>query len=389
MLKVLVVGQTPPPYHGQGIMIERLIRTKMPGVQLIHARMGFSSDVKDVGRLRIAKVFRMFSLIVRIIYHRFADGARILYYPPGGPDRVPMIRDIIILLSTRWLFDRTIFHHHTGGTSQLYDSLPAWQKWLFRRAYFGADASIRNSALNPEDGKLLASKREYIIPNAIEDPCSELSDSPAETATPPEVPLRILFAGSLRRSKGLMVLIEACGTLKARGVEFGLEVMGTWQNSDFAAEVAQRINELGLSADVKFLGLQTGNNKFAAFCRANVFCFPTFFKCETFGLVILEAMACRRPVVATRWRGIPSVVDDGETGFLVEPQDPGAVADRLIQLAEDPELRQRMGLAGRRKFEREFTFPRHASRMRRMFLETAGVEVDEQCEWASAATAVP
>jgi hypothetical protein len=147
--KVLIVGQVPPPYFGQAIAIERLVNSKLADVQMIHVRMDFSSSMNEMGRFRVSKVLHMFSLVVQIIYHRFADGVQVLYYPPAGSYRVPMYRDIFILVCTRWLFDKTVFHFHAGGVSELYDQLPLWQRWVYRRAYFGADAAIRISALNP------------------------------------------------------------------------------------------------------------------------------------------------------------------------------------------------------------------------------------------------
>jgi glycosyltransferase involved in cell wall biosynthesis len=375
MLQVLVVGQTPPPYGGQAIMIERFVKCKMPDVALHHVRMGFSAHMNEVGRVRLSKISHMFGLIARIIYQRLVNGVRILYYPPAGPDRVPMFRDLVILISTRWLFDKTIFHFHSGGLSELYDRLPGWQQWLFRRAYFGADAAIRLSELNPEDGKRLEAKREFVIPNGIDDPCPDLVVSPSQPAAPATRPLRILFVGILRESKGVSVLVEACGKLSARGVSFEVELMGQWNGDEYADRVRQRLQELNLNDRVRFLGLVTGDKKFDVYRRADVLCFPTFFNNETFGVVLVEAMACGLPTVSTRWRAIPSVVDDGDTGYLVEPHDAGAVADRLAILANDPKMRERMGRAGRAKFEREYTYPVHAKLMRRALLETAGLEL--------------
>jgi glycosyltransferase involved in cell wall biosynthesis len=163
-------------------------------------------------------------------------------------------------------------------------------------------------------------------------------------------------------------------------VPFELEMMGQWDSNDFAAHAHRRIEELDLGKQIKFLGVLTGEDKFNAFRRASVFCFPTHLQCETFGLVLLEAMACGLPVVATRWRGIPSIVDEELTGFLIEPRDSIALADRLVTLANDAPMRDRMGRAGRAKFEREFTFVRHAERMRRALLATAGVAVEEAAE---------
>jgi glycosyltransferase involved in cell wall biosynthesis len=378
--KVLVVGQTPPPLHGQAFMIKRLVTSELANVQLIHVRMNFSSHVNEVGRFRLSKVMHLFGLILRILYHRFADGVRVLYYPPGGTHRVPMYRDIVILNSTRWLFDKTVFHFHAGGVCEMYDRLPSWQRWMFRRAYFGADAAIRLSELNPQDGRRLAAKREYVIPNGIDDPCPELFVSRSKSAATADDRLRMLFVGILSEPKGVMVLIEACANLAARGVQFELEVMGQWENDEFAVRAHQRIEELKLNKHIKFLGALLGEEKIDAFRRANVFCFPSHYACEAMPVVLLEAMACGLPIVATRWRGIPSVVDDGKTGVLVQPHDPDAVADQLARLAHDSALRERMARAGRAKFEREYTLARHIERMRRALLETAGMTVDEAPE---------
>jgi len=319
----------------------------------------------------------MFAIVARIVYHRFADGVRILYYPPAGPDRVPMCRDCFILISTRWLFEKTIFHFRAGGISELYDRLPAWQRWFFRKAYFGADAAIRLSTLNPEDGQQLEAKRHYVIPNGLDDPFPGLVVSQSDFEKAGDDPLRILFVGILRESKGVMVLIEACAKLAARKVHFHLELMGQWRSEAFSHRVQQRIRELNLEGEISFLGVKVGDDKYDAYRRADLVCFPTYYNCETFGNVLVEAMACGLPVVSTQWRGIPSIVDDGETGFLVAPQDPEAVADRLELLAGDAELRWRMGRAGRSKFEREYVYPIHAHRMQRAIFETAGVMIDE------------
>jgi glycosyltransferase involved in cell wall biosynthesis len=372
MLKVLVVGQTPPPYGGSPIMIENLLQGNFPDVELVHVRVGFVSHIKDHGKINLRKILHVFSLIGRIIYHRFADNPKIFYYLPAGPDRLTLLRDYPILISTRWLFEKTVFHFQLAGISNLYDELPFWQRWLFRRAYFGADAAIRLSELNPEDGKRLAAKREYVIPNAIEDPCPEFAAAGTRHAVRASDPMRILFVAMLRESKGLLVLIDACAKLAAEGVPFHLEIMGQWSSDDFAARVHERIQELNLGAQLSFLGVMVGDEKYAAFRRADVFCFPTFFSNESFGVVLVEAMAFGLPTVSTRWRGIPSVIDDGKTGFIVDPHDPAAVADRLSRLAADGELRTQMGDAGRERFLQKFTLARHHELMRKMFLEVGG-----------------
>ncbi|HVU88297.1 MAG TPA: glycosyltransferase [Pirellulales bacterium] len=371
MVKVLVVGQTPPPYLGQPIMLQRLLESNMADVEFLHVGTRLSTDSNEVGRFRVAKVLTLLPIIARIWWARLVHGVKVLYYPPAGPIRVTMFRDFAILLPTRWLFSKTIFHFHASGISEIYERLPAWQRWLFRCAYYHPAAGVRLSETTPDDARRLRAKCEYVIPYGIDDPCpagprTDLSPVTAER------PLRILFVAMLRESKGLLVLIEAAAHLAARGVPFQFEVMGQFITPEFGERVQKRVEELGLQEKVKFLGMLTGDEKFAAYARADVFSLPTFYESEAFPVVLLEALANGLPIVSTRWRGIPSLVDDGETGFLVETHDPEAVAARLSQLAGDTSLRVSMARAARRRFLEDYTLSTHIARMREMFLEVSG-----------------
>jgi glycosyltransferase involved in cell wall biosynthesis len=370
MVKVLVVAQTPPPYLGQPIMIGHLVNSQMPGVDLRHVRVELSAQAGDVGRFRWRKFLRLVPTVLQIVWAQLANRADILYYPPATASRMSVFRDYVILGLTRWMFSKTVFHFHAVGHAELYARLPRWQRWLFRRAYFGAEGAIRLTERTPEDAKALQAQREYIVPNGIEDLGANLVRTRAGHEVSTEKPLSLLFVALLSESKGLLVLIEACAELVARKVPVRLEVMGRFETPEFEQRTRALVTRLGLDQQVVFLGILAGEAKLAAFARADVLCHPTFN--DSFGLVIVEAMACSLPVVATRWCSIPTIVVDGETGFLVEPHDPRAVADRLALLADDAGLRERMGRAGRKRFLSEYSLPRHIERMRRALLDVAG-----------------
>jgi glycosyltransferase involved in cell wall biosynthesis len=116
-------------------------------------------------------------------------------------------------------------------------------------------------------------------------------------------------------------------------------------------ELEQRAHELGIVRDTLFLGYQEEVAPFYAAFDALVL--PS--SNEGTPVSAIEALAAGRPVVATRVGGVPDVVVEGEDGFLVEPGATDDIADRLAQLARDPELRERMGRAGR-----ERVLPRYA-----------------------------
>jgi phosphatidylinositol alpha-mannosyltransferase len=103
--------------------------------------------------------------------------------------------------------------------------------------------------------------------------------------------------------------------------------------------------------EVEFLGYVSASQLPAYFMRADVFCAPST-GAESFGIVLLEAMAAGKPILATRIDGYREVVDYGVNGLLVEPKDPQALAVGLTRLLSDAELRAKLGAAGREKAQR-------------------------------------
>lgn len=361
MKKIVFVGQTPPPYGGQAIMIEKILAGRYADIELFHVRMSFSKEMDQIGKASLVKILHLIYIISKIYYYRIFKKANILYYPPAGPDRIPVIRDIIILTSTRWLFKKCLFHFHAGGVSQI-KLRSSFLKWLYKIAYYHADWAIQLSPLNPPDGKNLKAKNEIIIPYGIEDYASNFSG----TKLPSRI-VSILFVSIIKESKGAMILLEAVKQLFSKGLEFKLEIMGKFESSEFEQKVKDYIKKHKLDNHITFLGVLSGGSKFSAFQRADIFCFPTFFESETFGVVLLEAMQFSLPVVATTWRGIPSIVKNKVNGFLIDPKNADELAKRLELLILDPSLRLRMGNEGRKIFLSKFTLKEFHDKMRIFF----------------------
>lgn len=363
MNKILVVGQTPPPYGGQALMIERMLNGAYKNARLYHVRMAFSQDMDDMGRLRLGKLFHPFSIIFRVVYLRLKYGIRILYYPSSGPSTMPMLRDIALLLCLRWMFRKTIFHFHAAGLSELYPNLPWLLKWLFRRVYFKPDIAIQLSSFNPDDAALLQAKSRYIVPNGIEDEylmmgCPQKIENSI---------CNILYVGLVSESKGILVLIDAVKIIVDSGAQVKVSVVGKFASENFKKTVIDRIAQFRLGAVFSFKGVLTGQAKYDQYVAADIFCFPTFFECESFGLVAVEAMQFKVPVILSRWRGVQSLIEDGVEGYFVPVRDAQSVADKLFQLVADPELRSRMGARGRERYLQQYSIEKFYQRMDECF----------------------
>lgn len=355
--RILVVGQTPPPYGGQAINTKRLLDGRYERMRLFHVRLAFSTEMDEIGKFKAKKLARLAGTIGRIVEGRVRHGAEVLYYMPAGPDRLPLYRDFAILLSTRWMFRSTVFHFRAGGLSELYPRLSRVERALFHLAFERPDLTIRLAPMAPPDDEEMHPLRRVVIPNGIDDEYPRFAQGGRGARAPDAEPV-LLFMGILRESKGPLVFLEACGLLRARGRRFRARVVGKFESPEFERLFRERVEALELSDRVECPGVLLGDAKWQAFRDADVFCLPTFFESEALSGVVLEAMQFELPVVSTRWRGIPLLVDEGESGFLVPVRDAEAVADRLDQLLGDPALRARMGRRGRERYLEGFTVER-------------------------------
>ncbi len=172
----------------------------------------------------------------------------------------------------------------------------------------------------------------------------------------------LLSVARLERNKGLHVLAEALGSL--------MDLPWTWVvvgDGPFRRALEDRVTRLGLGGRTILTGRLQDGALHAWYEAASLFMHPTLY--EGSSLVTLEAMAHRRPVVATTAGGLPDKVQEGRTGWLVPPADPAALARALrIALADPPRLAT-MGNAGRALVEAEFSWERSANRMLAVFRE--------------------
>jgi len=160
---------------------------------------------------------------------------------------------------------------------------------------------------------------------------------------------RILTTARLHRYKGLLYLLEAMKRIREEMYDAHLYIIGKGPEEQNLKNLTEKLR---LNDVVTFLTRPIPNHEMPAlYAECDLYVQPSIV--EPYGIAVLEAMACRKPVVGTMVGGMLDTVKDGETGFLVEPMDSGGLAERIIMLS-DPGLCGEFGQAARNRMEDEF-----------------------------------
>lgn len=194
---------------------------------------------------------------------------------------------------------------------------------------------------------------------------------------PADVPV-VLQLGRMVRRKGIENVIRGFSRMRGRRSKEAVLLVVGGEGNDASAEatpeigrLAELARSLGVGQRVIFTGRRSRNALPFYYSAADVFVTTPWY--EPFGITPLEAMACGRPVVGADVGGIAFTVIDGKTGYLVPPENPDVLANRLDRLVDRPELAERLGQAGRRRVEASFTWEIVAKSLLDVFADIAGV----------------
>jgi glycosyltransferase involved in cell wall biosynthesis len=233
------------------------------------------------------------------------------------------------------------------GCSATYDYRKSWWRLPLRRWLLSqADAAITNGP----SGKaylveILRAPPEKVCLQPYQVPSTAVLTAAVTPLSVPSTvlvrPIQFLFIGRLVMRKGLNFLLQACAILKARGYEqFSLMIIGEGESE---ADLKAMAHQLDLP-NIIWQGRVAYDQVGRYFANADVFVFPTLE--DVWGMVLLEAMACGKPALCSRWAGAAEVmVIDGQNGYQFEPRDPERLANLMQKFLDDPALAAQMGAA--------------------------------------------
>jgi glycosyltransferase involved in cell wall biosynthesis len=365
---VLVVGPTPPPYHGVATFTRELLAARSPDFKFLHVDTSDRRDAGNFGRWDPRNVELGFANLADIASRSLRRRPRIVYVPIS--QNVPaFVRDALFALSARALGARIVLHLHGGYFRELYDAhrgalFRALAAALFRQT---SAAVVLGENLRPLFRGLLPEARIHVVENGAPDPEAwELRRSARRRAFP-----RVLFMSTLDPEKGALDVLLAVKLLGARFPDIEARLAGAFPDARAEKDFYARACAAGLSLeDVRraCVGPLTGAEKSAFFASGDLFCLPTRYRYEGQPLVLLEALAAGLPVIATPHAAIPSTIEHGVTGTLTAPRPtPAALADAIAELLDSGERLRWMSHAAREAYAAKYTLAHCHARLFSVF----------------------
>ncbi len=361
--KILFIMHMPPPVHGAAMMGQYIHDSKCINERFDchYVNLTTARSLQDIGKGGVRKMWKFLCLLVRIVKNLVAVKPQLVYVTPNSHGGA-FYKDFVVVELIKLLGYQVIVHYHNKGVATCQD------KWLddklYRIFFKNIKVILLADALYYDVEKYVKRKDVFICPNGIPETLTSESVAERHHAIP-----QLLFLSNLLVDKGVLVLLDALKVLKERGLSFVCHFVGGETAEIDAARFADEVERRGLNEMAIYLGKKYGKEKETFLENADVFVFPTFYPNECFPLVLLEAMQHHLPCISTMEGGIPGIIDDGETGFLIAKHDSRALADKIEFLVSHPEECREMGEKGILKFQGEFTLRKFEERMMGILME--------------------
>jgi glycosyltransferase involved in cell wall biosynthesis len=343
-MKILFVLHLPPPVHGAaavGLQIKNSTIVN-EAFSCEYINLGTSVTIEEIGKRRAVKLLRYFAILWRVLKTTLFHRPDLCYFSMTSKC-TPFYKDASLALLVKLLGVKIVYHFHNKGVSANEDRII--DNLLYRLVFKGSQVILLSPNLYPDIQKYVKAEHVYYCPNGIAE-VSSVSGVADDSES-----IRLLFLSNLMESKGVYLLLEACRMLRQKQLAFQCTFVGGVGDID-KQRFESKLEELQLEDCVHYVGEKFGREKGDFFLNADIFVHPTLNDC--FPLVLLEAMQYSLPVISTFEGGIPDIVDDGLTGFLIPRNDAQALADKLELLIDNADLRLKMGVAAYHKFNNEF-----------------------------------
>lgn len=356
--KILICGILPPPFFGHSMIYHALMNSPFrDAFDITFLNMKFWSYEKHK-KITVRKLLQFIKYYLEYVLLILRKRPRYVLYSISW-DRMPFLKDFVFCLTGKILGRRIILHDMGQYVRDLYDSGGVFQKHLTRFLLRRVTAGIVLGEKTRHTYKgFMDMDRVVSLLGSVEDSRPITVD--VDKKAPQEI--RVLYFSFLSVSKGVWTALKSVPEVVRQNPHVRFVLAGPFESPLLEEEIRTFIKDHDLVGKVELAGY-VGDEKERTrhFRSADIFIFPTHR--DVFGLVLLHALAEGVPVVASFEGAIPEIIRDGENGFLFLKGDHRKLTERILRLAGDPALRERVRDNNRKRYLEEFTIEKYGQRM--------------------------
>jgi glycosyltransferase involved in cell wall biosynthesis len=368
---LIVIGPLPPPLNGMTVMTEQVLGALAgEGLKVTHVDSSDHRHIGNVGKFDLQNAYLAIrhALNALLVIRR---RPKTLVYMPLAQGILGFIRDVLFLGVAKVYECPVLVHFHGAEFGSFYRGLNRLAREIVTWCLSGTVGAIVLSEYAREDIETVRKwPKIHVIPNGI--PSVDRPGGSRRAGSR----VQILYLSKLSTRKGYADVLRAAPRVLRDFPECRFSFAGGWDNRSELRRAQAIVEELRIGEAIVFHGEVRGAQKLKLLDDADIFVFPPT-RPEGQGLVLLEAMRSRLPVVATDIGNMADLVHHNVSGLLVRPNDPSALADALISLSRDGALRSRLGLAGFNVYRDRFTLERFQARLTESVRYHLGIDLQK------------
>jgi glycosyltransferase involved in cell wall biosynthesis len=370
--KILFIGPYPPPFGGIANQMKLLLESKLQyEFDILKLNINLPSEkteiVSEKKRINWKKIYVGLYKLILLLY---TEKPRVIYIQMNASKSC--FREMLYMAITR-LFSKTriVLHFH-GALKQQKKNFPfiiqqknnIFNKLVINTCFNLAHRIIFLSKMILDEFKPILSKRNLKRSLAIENFTAIELFVPFEKE---KNTINILFVGRLSKAKGFFDIISIVQDIISQVNNVVFHFCGAPENERSLLKIKSVLQKLQRIGHIKLHGLVYGGEKKRIFSESDIMLLPTHV--EVFPITILEGLAQGLPIITTNVSVIPTIIEEGKNGFLIEPGDIEALKDKLMYLLKNHDLRKTISNNNRKKAAERFDIAIAVQKLRQIFNE--------------------
>lgn len=324
-MRVLLLAQFPPPYHGASIMNKIVIET----LQKVHTcefiNISLSNELESLGKYSFCKIIKFFQIFFRILYAFFTNKYDVVYVTIA-PVGSPFYKDAIFVLLSKIFNKNILIHMHGKGIFGAKKNI--FLKHLYIIVLKKCFIIHLSKSLIKEIDWIC--DKYFVVNNGINDFYKETIKD-----------IDIIYFSNIIKEKGIFDLLRAINEVKKEYNYLKIVICGKFLDFETKYEFERMINDLNISSNITFYEGLYGEEKQQILNRSKIFVLPTYYANECFPLSILEAMSAHSLVITTNEGAITDIIQNNINGLIVKKQNYLDIANRITySLKNDSESKK-------------------------------------------------